>query len=381
MTDSASHDAHATVPPDGSVFVRLALFGYALLILYASLYPFVGWQSHGLPPLAYVSAPLPHYWTVFDVVTNVAAYMPFGMLLVLAIYPRIRGALALLVVLGAAVLWSGSMEAAQTFLPTRVPSNLDLLTNVGGAVVGGLIGLLSSGFLLGQSRLQLLRRRWFLPEASRGLIVICAWPLAQIYPQGYLFGQGQLMPILSDWVSDLVGNPVDLGGLLRPDLLLSAEQFWLFETIITAFGMTGAVLTLLCLLRKKAPRWMLALLTIVLALAVKSMATALLFAPENAFVWLTPGARGGVLLSLLMLAALAFASQKIQRRSAVLMLLIGLLAVNFIPPNPYFLATLQGWVQGKFLSFNGAAQFLSLVWPFFALWFLMHPVHRVRAAG
>jgi hypothetical protein len=61
------------------------------------------------------------------------------------------------------------------------------------------------------------------------------------------------------------------------------------------------------------------------------------------------------------------------------MLLISLLAVNLIPPNPYFVVTLQSWVQGKFLSFNGAAQFMSLLWPFFALWFLLHPVHRNRA--
>lgn len=367
-------------PPDtGSAFARLALLGYALLIVYASWYPFTGWQSHGLPPLGFLTSPLPHYWTVFDVATNVIAYVPFGMLLVFALYPWLRGALALLMVLVAAVLWSGTMEAVQTFLPTRVPSNLDLLTNVGGAVTGGVLGLATSGFFLQQSRLLQVRQRWFSHEASRGLLVICAWPLAQIYPQGYLFGQGQLMPLLSEAVSDLAGSPIDLSSMLWPGLRLSAEQFWLCETIITAFGMTGAVLTLLCLLRKKAPLWPLALLTIVLALAVKSMASALLFAPENAFVWLTPGARGGLLLSLLMLAGLHFTSRLVQRRAAVLMLLISLLAVNLIPPNPYFVVTLQGWVQGKFLSFNGAAQFLSLLWPLFALWFLLHPVHRNKA--
>jgi hypothetical protein len=37
---------------------------------------------------------------------------------------------------------------------------------------------------------------------------------------------------------------------------------------------------------------------------------------------------------------------------------------------------MQAWIQGKFLNFNGAAQFLSLVWPFFALYFLWHPMHR-----
>ena len=37
---------------------------------------------------------------------------------------------------------------------------------------------------------------------------------------------------------------------------------------------------------------------------------------------------------------------------------------------------MQGWTQGKFLNFNGAAQFLSLLWPFLALWFLLHRTHR-----
>ena len=55
------------------------------------------------------------------------------------------------------------------------------------------------------------------------------------------------------------------------------------------------------------------------------------------------------------------------------------LIVNTTPANPYFVATLQTWVQGKFLNFNGAAQFLSLLWPFFAFWYLLLPSHR-RAA-
>jgi VanZ family protein len=369
----------ATPPKNGSAFARLALLGYALLIVYASWYPFTGWQSNGLPPLGFLTSPLPHYWTVFDITTNVIAYVPFGMLLVFALYPLLRGVPALMLVLVAAVLWSGTMEAVQTFLPTRVPSNLDLLTNVAGAVAGGVLGLASSSFFLQQSHLLQVRQRWFSHEASRGLLVVCAWPLAQIYPQGYLFGQGQLTPLLSEALSDLAGRPINLLSVLWPGLRLSAEEFWLSETIITAFGMTGAVLTLLCLLRKQAPLWALTLLTIMLALAAKSMASALLFGPENAFVWLTPGARGGLLLSVLMLASLQFSSRMAQRRAAVLMLLISLLAVNLTPPNPYFVVTLQSWVQGKFLSFNGAAQFLSLLWPFFALWFLLHPVHRNKA--
>ena len=367
--------------PAASTFARVALLVYALLILYASWYPFSGWSYIGVSPLAYLIAPLPHYWTVFDVATNVLAYIPLGMLLVYAMYPTVRGVLALILAVLATLLWSGTMEAVQTFLPTRVSSNLDLITNVLGALIGAAIALLTSRFFLHESALLGLRDRWFSQEASRGLIVAGTWPLAQVYPQGYLFGHGQLTPIVSEWLSDGFGISVDPIALVWPDLQLTAGQFWLAETIISACGMCAAVLALLCVLRQRAPAWPLIMFLTGLALAVKSMATALLFAPENAFVWLTPGARGGVLLGLIMLIGLRLLSPPLQRRVAILMLLISLAVVNLVPANPYFVATLQRWVQGKFLSFNGAAQFLSLAWPFLALWFLLHAVHRRTVAS
>jgi hypothetical protein len=46
--------------------------------------------------------------------------------------------------------------------------------------------------------------------------------------------------------------------------------------------------------------------------------------------------------------------------------------VNVVPANPYFADTMSTWVQGKFLNFNGAAEFLSELWPWMALWFLLH---------
>jgi hypothetical protein len=109
------------------------------------------------------------------------------------------------------------------------------------------------------------------------------------------------------------------------------------------------------------------------SVVVKALASALLFSPENAFVWVTPGAQGGFLIGAIMLAGLAYAPHVAQRRLAVTTLLLGLVIINTTPANPYFVATLQTWVQGKFLNFNGAAQFLSLMWPFFAVWFLWLP--------
>jgi VanZ family protein len=361
--------------PAASTFARAGLLAYLFLIVYASWYPFSGWHDIGLKPWAFLSAPLPHYWTKFDVVVNVIGYFPFGILVVFALYPKVRGIAAVLVAIVCGTLLSGLIEAGQTFLPSRVSSNLDLLTNTLGAIIGAIAGALLSRTFLQQSRLLQLRQHWFLHDAGSGLIVLGLWPLAQIYPQAYLFGHGQLAPLLSGWLSTWLETPIDIGDLLRSGAQLTVEQYWLSETIITACGLTGAVLTMLCLLRKHAPKASLVVLAIVMALTVKSLANALFFSPDNAFAWLTPGAQGGLLVGAVMLSGLAFARPVVQRRLAAFLLLASIVAVNLVPANPYFIATLQAWLQGKFLNFNGAAHFLSLFWPFFALWFLLHPMH------
>jgi VanZ family protein len=368
----------APQPAVASTFARVGLLMYTFLIVYASLYPFSNWQDIGLPMWAFVLMPMPHYWTVFDFATNVVGYLPFGVLVVFALYPRVRGTAAALVAILGGILLSGCMEAVQTFLPSRVSSNLDFLTNVVGTCLGAFAGLLISRTFLEQSRLLQLRRAWFVPEAGRGLIVAGLWPLAQIYPQAYLFGHGQLLPVLSDWLSSWLEMPIDLAALLTQDMQFSVQEYWLADTLITACGMTGALLMWSCLLRKQAPKPALLAALLVAAIAVKLLANALLFTPANAFAWLTPGAKGGLLIGVMMVGGLAYAPPAAQRRLAVASLLVGFVVINLLPANPYFIATLQTWVQGKFLNFNGAAHFLSVFWPLFAVWFLLHPVHRLK---
>lgn len=354
------------------------LAAYLFLIVYASLYPFVGWSDLGLPPFAYFGNGLPRYWTWFDVITNVLGYIPFGFILVLIPYPQWHGLGAILLATLGGALLSGGLEATQTFLPSRVPSLLDWLTNLGGTLIGAVLGSLLATPILLRSKLAQLRRQWLVHEAGPGLVLLALWPLAQVYPQGYLFGHGQLLPILSNWLGIWLEQPIDLAALLRGGGQLSVQQYWLAETIITACSFTGAILTLLCLMRKGAPTVPLLLALAGAAFMVKTLACALFFTPEQALVWLTPGAQGGCVIGLIMLSGLIYARPLAQRRLAALTLLLSVVIINLIPINPYFTATLQTWVQGKFLNFNGAAQFLSLFWPFFALWFLWHPAHSLN---
>lgn len=359
-----------------SASTRIALGFYLVLVVYASCYPFSGWRDNGLLPWSYLSETMPHYWTAFDLVVNVIGYVPLGLLAVLAMYPQRRGAKAVLLASVSGALLAALLECLQNYLPSRVPSTLDLITNTSGVLIGAVLGELLVAPVLERSWLRSLRAHWFSDQASRGLIIIALWPLAQIYPQPYLFGHGQWLPTLSAWLTDWLDAPIDIGNLLWSGIGIEIDQLLIAEVVITALGMSGAVMTMLCQTRRHSPGAALAIWLLAAAIGTKALAHAVLFTPSDAFSWLTPSAVSGLLVGAVMLVGLSFAPPVAQRRAAITALAISLLLLNVLPSNPYFLATLSEWVQGKFLNFNGAAQFLSLCWPVLALWFLLHPTHR-----
>ncbi|RAC48141.1 teicoplanin resistance protein VanZ, partial [Burkholderia multivorans] len=173
-----------------SSLARQAFAAYAALVVYASLYPFEGWVSFGIGPFDYLFAPMQRYVTAFDVVTNVLGYMPFGALAVLALHPRHRGIAATLIAGALGVLLSGAMEALQTYLPTRVASNLDLGANALGALLGAALVAPATGALLDRGALRRLRTAWFEADGATPLLLAAVWPFAILFPSPFLFGIG-----------------------------------------------------------------------------------------------------------------------------------------------------------------------------------------------
>src|SRR5215203_4247821 len=102
---------------------------YGGLVVYASLYPFVGWRVPGVGPLAFLGLGWPRYWTDFDLVANLLGYLPLGFLLFVAIVRSAGG-----------TLLSLTMEMLQNYLPHRVASNVDLALNALGTAIGVAIG-------------------------------------------------------------------------------------------------------------------------------------------------------------------------------------------------------------------------------------------------
>ena len=88
---------------------------------------------------------------------------------------RKRGLTAVLIALSLGLLLAAFIEAAQSFLQTRIPSNLDLLTNTAGATLGALIAAPFASNLIDRGRLGRLAaalvraRRIAVAAADRGL--------------------------------------------------------------------------------------------------------------------------------------------------------------------------------------------------------------------
>lgn len=369
-------------PRRPSVLAKQVLGLYTALIVYASWYPFSGWRSLGLSPLAYLADPLPQYLTVFDVVTNVLGYMPFGALAMLAVYPRWRGAAAVALAFGLGVGLSGTMEAVQTYLPTRVASNLDLAANALGALLGAALIAPATGALLDRGLLRRMRLLWFRRDSAALVCLAALWPFATMFPSPRLFGLGDWPRALwlhaDSTMQDplLAWFPAAWHVQTWPSHLLAALPDDAWEALIATLMLFAAGALASLPMRTLAPRVRLLLVLVALTVFVKIGATFLQSVAGLVFDWATPGALAGLAGgTLVMLLALRLPSRW-RAALAAAALVIALLLVNLLPVNPYFDVTLADWRQGRYLHFNGLAHWLAWIWPYAALGWLAFSAER-----
>ena len=346
----------------GSSLPRYLLAAYVLLIAYASLYPFTGWHAHGASPFVFLAAPWPRWITGFDIAANLFGYLPFGTLCVLGVRPALAARRALTLAVLGGMLLSLALEATQSYLPARVASNVDLLTNVAGALLGAIAGLLVAPWLLGSGPFRRLRARTLAAghQGDLGLTLLALWLFAQLNPATLLFGTGDLRDLFSEPAGEAYG----------------AELFVTVETLTAAANSVAVTLLASAMMTRAAPMRLLLFALLGAALAVKALAFAILMRAEQAFAWFTPGAQQGLAIGLaLMLFAVAL-PRILRLAVAAVLLMAATVLVNLAPPNPYAAATLKVWGQGHFLNFNGLAQFVAALWPFVALLYLIHLAAR-----
>jgi VanZ family protein len=351
--------------PRPSRLARYLLLAYAALVAYASLYPFAGWRDPGVGALAYLAAPLPRYVTAFDLVANFLAYFPLGFLAALAAYPVLRGwrgaasgALVALVV-------SLSLEALQSFLPARIPSNLDLATNVFGGIAGAFAGTLAAESRAREARWRTFRERLFREghATDLGLVLLVLWLVSQLDPETLLFGTGD--------VRDLFAAPTTTP--------YPPAFFVRVEAVVTAANLGGVASLAAGTLKSGETARRLVLTLVVVAIAVRSLAFAVLFSPQQMFAWATPGAGIGLLAGIAVAALGLSLPHRIGAALAALLLVAAIAIVNMAPENPYVEYSLAVWQKGHFLNFHGLTRFVSSLWPFAAIAYLAVAIRRPGA--
>ncbi len=350
--------APAPTSARASPLARLACAAYVLLIAYASLAPWSGWQDRGVDPFAFVSAPWPRYLTAFDLGVNVLAYLPLGALAALALYPRLRGGRAALAAAVAGIALSGAIEAVQTYLPLRVSSNVDWLANSIGATLGALYGAHRAVAWLDDGWLRAQRFAWFAADAEPVLLLCLLWPAVQAHLTPMLFAMGVGDAAALEWARRHGLDFLPAAGAWQP------AEFMLAEAVVATAGVLAAGLAWLSILQPRAPRLRLLAALVAAALLAKGLTYGLRFGSEHALAWASFGAVSGLTVGLLALAAASTGRAGALGPLALLATAAALTAAALVPDNPYFDDWSAQWRSGRLAHFNAAAQWLAAVWPF-----------------
>lgn len=335
--------------------------GYVLFIVYASLSPFTGWREQGLSFFAVLSVPLQLTYTAFDAVLNLLSYLPLGLLLVLVLRARLSTGFSIALGVGLAVLLSSSMEYAQMYLPSRTSSNMDLLSNAIGALIGALLAerMTSLPWLL--TRVTRWRDNLFHhgKEMDFGLALLALWMFGQMNPS---------LPMLGNvFISEVARQPF---------AALPPSPFNTWESIAVTLNLLMLGILTLTLLR--VPRNGIAVLPVVLSIVAlaKFITAALLLKSWALLLWINSEAILGILLGMLLLLTLLWLPRAIAIGCGMLLALGYFIIINFVfdSNDPAAAMSIYHWHYGHLLNYNGLAQTISLVFPIL----LMFHLWRIR---
>ncbi|MCD6732373.1 MAG: VanZ family protein [Burkholderiaceae bacterium] len=339
------------------------LAAWLAAVVYATLYPWSGWRAPGRWMFSFLSEPWPRWWTGFDVAVNVLAYLPIGLLLSSWLARRMSlsmGLAAALATIAAAGL-SLTLECAQALLPARVPSRMDLLANAAGGALGALVAA-----WIGRRRIEQWPQRAretlpLAPHSTPGLLLLCAWLVAQLYPQPLVFATGDLVSLEATTPGE-PAHPWLSAWLLPHELEPFAEAAGVSMTVL-AIGLMAHDL-----LRAGARGAAAAVAApIVAAFAIKSTASAAYLGQANALAWLNAGAQGGLLAGVVALLLLGWVGRRARLWLAIAALAAATLLFNLAPPNAYYLSMRMSWGGGAWTNVHGLLRALATAWPFAAI--------------
>ena len=335
---------------------RGALFAYALVILYASLNPFIGWRT----PESFGLIAWPRYLNAFDIFINVLAYLPLGaMLAAMQMRSPRRGARndEPRRVLVRAVLsgfgFSAILELLQTMLPVRVSSPVDLIANTTGTLIGASVLVTYWGRTL-LTKAWRWRHRHFVrgDRSGWGLLLLGAWFFAQLNPVIPFFEAGH------------IANPLDAAA--------SQTQYDPLILLPQALGITlnvcGFTLFLSLLLHPRKRMILNVLLILALGFFIKVFAALLLLKAPQMVGWLAPATIIGLSAGLLLFAYFSRIGYRWRAFCTTLFIFAGGIMAKMASVYGAFDETLRllNWPHGHLVSFTSLTRWVHEIWPVFA---------------
>jgi VanZ family protein len=295
-------------------------------------------------------------FTWFDCIANFFAYLPFGFLLALVLRSQCNTALGIVIATLLSLLLSASMEYAQMYLPMRVSSNTDLLSNG----LGGLFGAALAASIAARAwfaQIEMGRKKYFQRGtlSDFGLALTLLWVFAQINPSLHMLG--------NVFITEVAHPP-----FAQP----TPQAFNLLESLavmLNVLMLGGLLLTLL----QAARDAFLVLLVLLCGVALaKFFAAALLLKSWALLLWLNSEAVLGMVCGLLLLAIAMALSHRLHRWLTTLSALAYLLLSNFLldESSPVAAMPLFHWRYLHLLNYNGLTQTLTLLFPFLLLSYL-----------
>ncbi|MGB8078450.1 MAG: VanZ family protein [Gallionella sp.] len=331
--------------------------GYTLFIVYGSLSPFTGWRDQGLDFSEVLQAPFQLTYTGFDAFINLLAYLPFGLLVGLALRARFGAMASVILSLCIGIFLSASMEYLQMYLPSRTSSNLDLLNNSAGALIGSLLAVSMTSWTWFFSRLTRWRNELFRHghEMDFGLALLALWMFGQVNPS---------LPMLGNvFITEVAHSPF----MPPPSATFEA---WESSAVTLNLLMLGTLmLTLLRVPQKVIIAMLVVLATVALA---KFVAAALLLKSWALLLWINSEAVLGMLLGVLLLMAILWLPRAVANGLGAVISLAYFAIVNFVLDSsaPSASMSIYHWHYGHLLNYNGLAETITLVFPLLLLFHL-----------
>jgi len=322
---------------------------WALLVAYASLYPFVPLRPPGPDALAIFLRP--KVLLEFDMALNAAAYVPLGAIACLIL----RSANPPWRARARAVAWcaalSLSMEAMQLVVPTRVASLYDVAANTTGALAGTLI-FAGPIHALAARPLAQVRERLVIGRGwgDAGLVLVALWLLAQLNPALPFFEAGNIG-------SESAPQPGEF-LVTAGSVALSVAGFGFFVSVILR-GPAGAL------------RWTLLLLTA--ALWCKFAMASVMLKPHVAPAWVTEGRIVGLAAGLAAFAPLRRLGRTPRIYLAIVLTLAGALFAKIFGAYSALgdFLRLFHWPYGQLATFATLTRWIHEAWPVLAIAWLI----------